>query len=275
LRYYKKNCDWCGKSYEGRGEFFCSVECRNKSSNGYKVIYLPDVHLEANKEIHKALKVALNFIENITPEIVIWGGDFLEMGSLSKWNDGKPLLMEGNRYIEDCKLGRSILEKVSDYCERQIYLEGNHEDWLNKYLERHPELVGKLDLRIDLGLNELGIEFIPVNKVFSIGKLSFIHGWHTNKYHTASTLDRYQDNIFYGHTHDHQSIVRINWATQIPHIGMSLGCLCSKNPHFLRNKPNSWINGFGFFEVRGDGFFTPYFIPIIDGVFTYGGVTYK
>jgi hypothetical protein len=275
MRIFKKECDWCGKYYEGRGEFFCSVECRNKSSNGYRVLFLPDVHLENDKLIAKSFNTVLNFIKITTPEIVIWGGDFLEMSCLSKWNDGKPLLLEGKRYVEDCKLGSNILEDVAKYCKRQIFLEGNHELWLVKYLESHPELIGKLDLRIDLKLDELGIEFVDANKVFSIGKLNFIHGWHTNKYHTTTTLDNFQDNIFYGHTHDHQSIIKVNWSTKIPHISMSLGCLCSKNPHYLRNRPNKWVNGFGLFEVRGDGFFTPYFIPIIDGVFSYGGEVWK
>jgi len=275
VRIYKRNCNLCGKYYEGRGEYFCSTECRNIASNGYIVLFLPDLHLESNKEQTKAFKTVLNFIDKTSPDIIVWGGDFLEMSCFSKWNHGKPLLLEGKRYIDDCRIGREILETISLRCKRQVYLEGNHEDWLNRYLESHPELCGKLDLRIDLGLNDIGIKYIDVNTPFSIGKLNFIHGWFYNKYHTTSTLDKYQNSIFYGHTHDHQSIIRTNWSSREPHMAMSLGCLCSKNPHYLRNKPQNWINGFGLFEVRGDGFFTPHFIPIINGIFSYGGEVWK
>ncbi len=242
---------------------------------GYTIVAIPDVHGDATAPLHPAYQVVEKFILTRKPEVVVILGDFLDMGSLSHWAKGKPKLLEGKRYWADMEMGKRRLQTLRGACGRMEFLMGNHEDWLYKFLEEQPSLTGALDIRRDLGLDDLGIGFTEVNQVLSIGKLNFIHGWYTNIYHARKHLDEMGDHIFYGHTHDHQAFAKPVRAKRHPYIAMSLGCLCDLNPHYLRNKPARHLHGFGIFEVIGDGSFTPLFIPIINGRFRYGGVEFK
>ena len=41
---HKRNCNTCGKYYEGQGKFYCSIKCRNKfliNKTSYKKGHLP------------------------------------------------------------------------------------------------------------------------------------------------------------------------------------------------------------------------------------------
>ena len=239
------------------------------------VVAIPDVHMDATVPLHPAYKVVEKFIKDLRPEVVVALGDFLDMGSLSHWANGKPKLLEGKRYWADVEMARNRLANLRKYCQTMAFLMGNHEDWVEKFLEVHPSLIGTIDLARDLDLEKMDIAITPVNMVYSIGKLNFIHGWYTNMYHARKHLDDMGDHVFYGHTHDHQSYAKPVRAKRYPYIAMSLGCLCDLNPHYLRNKPARHLHGFGVFEVMGDGTFTPIFIPIIGGRFKYGGVEFK
>jgi len=238
-------------------------------------VALPDIHSEHDKPWHESYLAVENFILEVHPEIIIYLGDAMEMGCFCHWNKGKPRLMEGKRYVRDCQHMRERIEKLRPCCKRMIFMKGNHEAWLDRYVDEHPALEGKLDLGIDLGLNEMDIEIVEENAILTIGKINFIHGWFTNKYHAQATIQAIADNVFYGHTHDVQMAVPRMRPDQEPHIAMSIGCLCNRNPHYRRNQPNNWVNAFGIFEVRGDGSFTPYVPIIINGAFSYGGEIWK
>lgn len=250
-------------------------------AKGSLVVALYDVHCDALTPIHPAYHAVERFILKKKPDVVIVGGDFMNLGCFSHWNKGKPGLMENLRYWADVEVAKHRLQTLREACGQMEFLMGNHEDWLNQYLEVHPELAGSpdvpsgLDIRQNLELDKLDIGFTEVNQVLSVGKLNFIHGWYTNIYHARKHLDEMGDHIFYGHTHDHQSFAKPVRAKRFPYIAMSLGCLCDLNPHYLRNKPARWLHGFGIFEVMADGSFTPMFIPIINGRFKYDGVIFK
>lgn len=247
----------------------------------YDLAFLADVHLDHTLPLSEAYKVAKTFILVRQPKIIVIGGDFLEMGALSHWMLNKSKLMEGRRYSKDITLANYELDDLMNRCPDSEfhYLLGNHEDWLEQYLERHPEMEGEEDgiggihLARDLKIKERGINLVALNDVLSIGKMHYIHGWYHNMYHAKKTLQRMGDNVMYGHMHTEQVETMRLRAKNVAYKAMAVGCLCDLNPYYKRNRPSDWIHGMGFVEYRENGTFSAYHINIIDGVLSFGGDT--
>ena len=240
-----------------------------------RIMAICDTHLDSSEEAVPAYLVAKKFCADIRPDILVVAGDFLDFNYMSKFTKDAPLLTEGRRYQKDVDMAVEELGEWRRYCGAMEFLPGNHEERLTRYIERYPMLQGKMGVQEDLQLYGMGIGWTEYNAVLSIGKLNFTHGWYYNKYHAMKHLNDMGDHLFYGHVHDHQVVIKPVRAKRESYIAMSMGCLCSKNPAWKRNRPNEWVNGVGFFEVSTTGNFTPLFIPIIDGELSYGGYTWR
>ena len=240
-----------------------------------RIMAIFDPHLDSSEEPDRSYLVAKKFCQDIRPDVLVVGGDFLDFNYMTKFTKDSPLLTEGRRYQRDMDMAVKELEEWRNCVLQMEFIPGNHEERLTRYVEKFPMLQGKMSLREDLQLYGLGIEWAEYNGVLSIGKLNFTHGWYWNLWHTRKHLNDMGDHIFYGHVHDHQVMVKNVRAKRESYIAMSMGCLCSKNPHWKRNRPNEWINGIGFFEIAANGNFTPLFIPILSGELSYGGYTWK
>ena len=135
-----------------------------------------------------------------------------------------------------------------------------------------PQFEGMLEVETWLkGIDQ----FIPFNKLWTIGHLSYLHGMWCNKYHSAKHLDAYMCNLIYGHTHDVQEMTKVTPQDQRPIKAKSVGCLCKFDMPYLKNRPSNWVNAFSAAYVRGDGTFNEYTINIVDGGFTFGGKSYR
>ena len=242
-----------------------------------RLAFLPDAHLIPKLGPHESYLVAKEFVKDMQPEIIIIGGDLVEMDSLSYFTKNKLLLLEGQRYQDDVDMGKKELEDIRNSCpkSRMVFLKGNHELRVDRYIEEVPTLVGKLDIRKDLGIDDFGIEWVEYNDVIPIGGMNYIHGWFWNMYHARKTLQTMGDNVMYGHVHEFQVYIQNVRMKQMPHIAISCGCLTSVNPEYVRGKPTRFVNGFGFVEYRSDGSFQPSHISIVNGEMTYGGRTWK
>ena len=238
----------------------------------YTIVFVCDTHLtyvSDPSQLHPAMRLVWKFITNYRPEVVIIGGDYLDMTPVSphamKAKNHKEL--ETARLQKDYNLGRALLEQIRPRVVDMKFLEGNHEFWIERFLETYPQFTGMLEVKTGLGLDALDIQFYGVNTVLSYGKLNFTHGWYTNKYHARKHLDEMGDHIIYGHTHDHQKHAKPVRASRAPYLAMSMGCLCNLNPYYMRNRPSNWLHGFGLIEVETTGNFAAHFIPIIDKSF--------
>lgn len=241
-----------------------------------RVIVQPDTHVpEYDKD---AIGVFCKFLESYKPHGLINIGDFLEMGSVSHWDNHS---VSARRLVPELKVGREILKKIGDaagpQCIFKRFIIGNHEDWLNQYLtSRIPEVLEGLDelgpsLTIEslLGLKDFGYRSIPLNEILRLGDAHFIHGYYTGGSHAKKHLDVFGCNIYYGHLHDVQSYSGV--SVKGTHEAMSLGCLRTLQAPFLKGKPNNWSHAFGIFEFRYDGSYTRYCPIIVDGTFSFNG----
>lgn len=241
----------------------------------------PDTHLPFHDKA--AVETALKIVEWYKPEVVVILGDFLDCTPVSHWLDNKKKTREGLRLSDDYRLGNELLDHITSLsnCKHLVYIEGNHEDWINDAIERNPEFEGMIELDKGLRFNQrrkdgLKITHKKYNECFNLGKLWFTHGTYTGMHHAKRHVEAYGRSIVYGHLHDVQMHIKVSPIDiNEKHMGLSLGCLADKNPKFMENRPNNWVHCIGVGTVRKDSTFNIDPVIISNGVATYAGKTFR
>jgi len=128
-----------------------------------KFVFLTDLHYGYQRKgghkmpLHdvKALKVALDFVKDFKPDHIILGGDLLDCGAISHHNQGKPDVSEGLKLEYETKVIIAALIKPCEAAKPKTltYIIGNHEAWVEQFVEKHPSLEGILDVNSILGLS--------------------------------------------------------------------------------------------------------------------------
>lgn len=231
-----------------------------------KVLLCYDAHLSHSKKPNGAYLLFKRFCVDFKPDELVIGGDFLDCEPLSHWVMDKHRRVEGQRIILDYDLANKELDFFEKYCKKIVYLEGNHENWIEDFIDRNPALEGTLEIRKNLRLKERGIEWVSINKLYRVGKLYCTHGFYTSKYHSIKHLLAYGCNIVYGHVHQPQ-VSMINMKMVEPYKAVSLGCLCGHEPEYMENRPANWMNGFGIVYLHPNGEFNLYSVDIVNGKF--------
>jgi len=235
-----------------------------------KLLILPDVHLDTT--LPKPYKLIKKFLRKNKFDEIILLGDFMDCSALSHWIKDKRKLLEGKRHKKELELVDKELNCLASKTKKLVYIEGNHEDWINQYVEKYPEMEGLVEI---VENTTAKFKWIQMNKLYKKGHLYFTHGMYANKYHSNKHLINLGCNIVYGHVHRTQSDM-MNMKMQKPIMGWALGCLCDKEPFYMRKKPANWINGFGIIYVNTEnGNFNMYPINIINNRFIWNGKEYK
>ena len=238
-----------------------------------RAVVIPDQHAPIHDR--KAVACALKIIEEVKPCTFINLGDVGEFESVSshkyKRRKQPPLefiLPEVDKDIEGVNKMIDEFDAVLDSvgCKDRFILAGNHDLWLDSFVEQHPYLE-EYKFRNACRWDQRGYEYRTYNEVLTIGKLSFIHGAYTGPTHCKKTLESYGCNIIYGHTHDIQrfSMTRMRDGG----IGAwSLGCLknmkAEKNT-WLRGRLHNWNHCVGVVDWWKNGNFTVQVIEILNG----------
>lgn len=240
----------------------------------YKVVVLPDLHLPAERNLfHPSARIAMKYLAKHGADEVISLGDVADFMELSSFDSDKPLKLENKRLSQTWWAIDTYLEELK-VCgiKKHTWLRGNHEERLYKYIERNPIHAGTLELENQYA-GVKGLNIIDMNVMYSIGELNFIHGHRHNIYHARTYLMDYHCNIMYGHTHDMQSFSMV--TPRGPIEAMSVGCLSTRKPVWLRNKPNRWVHGFAIVYFFDDGTYIPYRVTIINDRTVIEGEVYK
>ena len=256
--------------------------------DGYKLLALFDPHIKTEPDgkggwtpnIAPALNAALEFGADWEPDETIIGHDFMEFAPISYWNRSNKLEMEGRRLAHDFVLANQILDAMQKFTRQKIIFQpGNHDFWMDLYIQERPELKGLIDQDKMLGLAQRGIPYIQYGIVYRVGKAAFAHHLlrsrktFTTKYHSARMAEDYGKSIFYGHFHTYQAYTRVTYDSK-PNAAVGIGCLCDLNPGWLRYAPNSWVNQILFMEFDKQGHFSWYAPIMVNGKFRFQGKTY-
>ena len=176
-----------------------------------RAIVTPDKHFPLADMA--AIKVVCKAIELCKPDIYIDLGDTGEWESFSHWKwkkKKKPPLEyiqpDMDKEAKAVNKGMDIIDYALDKadCKERYFVQGNHELWLDQFVEEHPYLPQYKTENL-LQLKERGYKFYHNSKFLKIGKLHFHHGnFYGGQYHAANHIRKLGCNIIYGHTHDVQ-----------------------------------------------------------------------
>lgn len=222
-----------------------------------KVMVTSDWHVPY--EDKKAINIANKVASVYQPDIYVLNGDLVDMYSLSFW-DKNPEHFDVQHEVNKAKSYLSTLRDVLGKKTHIVYLEGNHEARLQRYLWKNPEL-SELDiLKMDklLELDKYGVEWVgaqmdywkQTSGAYNIGDVRIMHGDNrlngasTSKYSGYSvknTLQTTRKNTIIGHVH--RGAMHYNTNEDGTLVGIENGCLCQEIP------TANWQQGFSTFEV--------------------------
>ena len=245
-----------------------------RTKNKHKrAVVIPDVHFPFQDD--KAISCVLKAIKLVKPEIFICLGDLGEWHSVSPWRYKRrrrpPLEYTIDDLVKEAELVNKGLDRFDDVlkevkCTEKHMIEGNHDNWLNFFVEEYPYL-SQYEFKNIMNLKDRGYKYYKYGKYLKIGKLYFYHGGHyTTVYHTRQHAMNLGKNIVYGHVHDVQRIgvTHVDGA----HHGFSLGCLKDMSADsniWLKGRHVNWAHAFGIIDWFPNGDFRLDVVDITNG----------
>jgi UDP-2,3-diacylglucosamine pyrophosphatase LpxH len=142
----------------------------------------------------------------LRPQHVVIIGDFADFYSVSD-HDKDP--DRANRMDAELAEVETCLDALDALGARdKLYIEGNHEDRLRRYLQKNPALARVVSTEKLLKLRERGWEFVPYKRHAARGAVHFTHDvGAAGRNAVFKALDTYQHSVVSGHTHRFQYIV--------------------------------------------------------------------
>ena len=215
----------------------------------------------------------LDFLAYFKPHYLILGGDVINQDPFDHWAKNKPgkakELPDPKPHYE--QFNEEFMAPVRKAMgTRQIVFEkGNHEVWADRAIEMTSEGRGYWETENNVRGADL---WVPQFQTVNLGKLHFAHGDMVNSGVNAAKkiMMVYHRNIWVGHHHKDESYTHVSPIDATEKlIARCIGCWTTLNPHYAKDKPNAWVNEFGYGFVDPDGNFSGY--PVFakqDGSFT-------
>lgn len=225
-----------------------------------KFIVISDIHYPYHDA--KAIKCVLDFIQDKEIDTIILNGDILDFYDVSSFDKDPDRVNSLQKEIDmSTKFFKKLRTIKPDA--RILFIKGNHEYRLERYLKKHPELYSLDALKLPnlLDLKKYNIEYS--DKGIKLGNLKIIHGDMVRKfsgYTARGELEKHDSSGVSSHTHRGGVYY---YRTPERHLAwFESFCLCDLNPEYI-NEPN-WQQGFLYGYVEKDSFaVTP--MPIVDG----------
>lgn len=153
-----------------------------------KLLIIPDTQVKPGVDTEH-LRWLGEYICDIRPDIIVHVGDHFDLPSLSSYDKGTASI-EGKRVYADIMAGKEGMRKLlqpieklqqlqrrykkKEYNPRKVFMLGNHEERLARYLNHNPELIGMLGYG-DFGLEEMGWEVYDYLQIANIEGILFSH----------------------------------------------------------------------------------------------------
>ncbi|MHA2642909.1 MAG: hypothetical protein V2G41_09710 [bacterium JZ-2024 1] len=221
---------------------------------GYEAVYDGNKWRMTHAHDERLLNRIIKFARSFEPEIVILGGDQLNMDSISRFRSRSrvfkldALLAREYEMVDD-----SLLKPLEGIAKTIVWLDGNHEDRVRKVVEENPQYIGLIDYHAFLEFDKRNIKRIRPGGSFRLGGLLFVHGDHipTAQNLARSALNRYPLHVRFGHYHTYQAA--ISYSTDRPRTAIAVPASCKRNLSYMNGRPNDWIGGFLWGEVSKSG----------------------
>ena len=200
------------------------------------IYYIADLHIPYENK--PAVRKALEEIAKERPVKVVLGGDIVDFYAISHFRKdparANQLQSELNQYHNFMKKLRTVHKGAL------IYIIGNHERRMEKYLMENPELYTLDVLKIE---NILGKDKYNMFITYEHQHHGFMfkHGTAVNQYNANKELVKYGVSGISGHKHNHNVASRTDRNGS--HILISSPCLCDFTQADYVHDPN-WQTGF-------------------------------
>lgn len=223
----------------------------------------------------------LDFAIDYQPAAMFFVGDIFDLLQLSSFDAMNKVKLAGLPTVDDdLAVGRRILTdfRAALPSTAFIFFYGNHEYRIIRAMESDSQ-AREYDLGVHLdGIVDLIIPYRDGTypNIYPFGKLWLAHGEYCNEFHAKKNIIAYNRPVMTFHLHTVQSYT-MPGATDVAdyRIGWSCPCMCHTNPHYARNRPNAWVNGFMYTDVLPSGDFAgPHYAIINDGRFEANGKWY-
>ncbi len=244
---------------------------RSTTTELKKVLFIPDCHVPYHDA--KAWNLMMAAAREFEPDTIVILGDFADFYAVSAYE-------KDPRRPNDLSDELAIVEEKLDELDalgasKKIYICGNHEDRLERYLiSRAPALFGSVTIPATLHLAERGWQFIQYKRSFKLGKLHLTHDTGTAGINAhRQSMAAFQGSVIIGHTHRMEVSVLGN-AAGAPQIGAMFGWLGDFDKvdymHAIKAR-RDWVHGFGIGYQESNGVIHLQPIPIVEGTCVVNG----
>jgi predicted phosphodiesterase len=228
-------------------------------------LIIPDTHVPYHDE--RAWQLMLKVAKSQSLHGIVILGDFCDFYAVSSHSKNPSRAGKFEWEIKEVKKKLKELQNLD--VKHKIYIEGNHEDRLTRYLQdRAPELHDIISIPTLLGLSKLGWEHVPYKSDADLGKICFTHDvGSAGRYSVYKCLDVYQHSNITGHTHRFAVIVEGNARGEYK-LSAQLGWLGDVKQIDYMHKAKAmkdWAQGFGILyhdTKSGIGYLNP--IPLVN-----------
>lgn len=166
-----------------------------------RVAFISDVHLPFENRV--AVRLMLDFLADYKPDAVILGGDIYDFYEISDFDKTPGRITTLQDEFDE---GRYFIRAIDEICPEVHFLIGNHEDRLQRVINRNPGLfkLRSLDMQRAAELPERW-RVHPSQTHFKLGKLTALHGdikGIKSAVHPARTLfQKLKRSVIFGHFH--------------------------------------------------------------------------
>jgi hypothetical protein len=243
---------------------------RSKLKRLHRLLLIPDCHVPY--EDKKAFELMLRGGRSFEPDTVIVGGDFGDCYPIS--SHSKDPRRRSDLEYEVHRI-RERLAQVAALAPNRVFLEGNHENRLERYLmDKAPELFGLIKIPELFHIHKLGFHFVPYKTSFRFGKVWFTHdlGKAGQNAHRAAAAD-YRSSCVINHTHRMEMSVQ-GCVEGPPSVAAMFGWLGDFNSVDYMHKAKAkrdWVHGFGVGYMESNGVVHLQPVPIVHGRCVVGG----
>lgn len=239
-------------------------------------IILPD--MQVPYEDKRSLAAVEQYMAAHTWDGYLNLGDLCDLNALSDYSKGKPGLVKlQDDVAHTFECARTILKRHAQILRtrnvtcRMVLLQGNHDERAERYVAANPGMKEHFDVRKNLDLDNLRIEWIrswATGKLFKLGHAYFLHGNYINKYHAFKMVEAYGSSVYYGHTHGIMVASKMTKTHGETFEAASLGCLCRYDQSYMQGRPHDWQQAVTTLFLQANGYYNLYISRIFKHRFT-------
>jgi predicted phosphodiesterase len=202
-------------------------------------LFIPDTHTPFHDQ--RAFDLMLDVASDFKPNEVVYLGDFFDCYSVSDYS--KDPRQNFKFLSQEIEPGIGLMAEVEKRSRASAYmfLEGNHENRIKRYLDTFAPVLGDIGSPRELLKIPKNYRYLPYGQTnyYRMPGLVATHGTVTTKHSTASMVEKLGCSVIHGHTHRMQSTV-IKKLDGIEHRGYSCGWLgdCLKAAEYVKDVPN-------------------------------------